>query len=236
MPFITRKSILTVFIVVIAALAALGGFVWSGVYNIAADEPHSSPVYAVLHTLRERSITARANKLHPPPNLTDAALVRQGSGNYDAMCSGCHLIPGLTETELSRGLYPSPPDLARNPVDPATAFWVIKHGIKASGMPAWGKSMADEPIWGMVAFLQQLPQIDADQYRAMVASSAGHSHGGAEDMPHQHSDMPVPDLPPDAADPQPASVEHRHADGTIESHPVPPTAPAEAEHEHDHDH
>ena len=76
--------------------------------------------------------------------------------------------------------------------NPAHHFWVIKHGIKASGMPAWGKSMNDEYIWNMVAFLQGLPKLNAEQYRAMVASSGGHSHGGGETEPHGHADgMPA---------------------------------------------
>jgi len=79
------------------------------------------------------------------------------------MCIGCHLAPGVAETELSQSLYPAPPNLAKIGVDgnPSAAFWVIKHGIKATGMPAWGKSMGDEYIWGMVAFLNQLPTMDA---------------------------------------------------------------------------
>jgi len=63
---------------------------------------------------------------------------------------------------------------------------VIKHGIKATGMPAWGKSMGDEYIWGMVAFIDQLPTMDAKQYQALVASSGGHQHGGGETQMHNH--------------------------------------------------
>jgi hypothetical protein len=65
---------------------------------------------------------------------------------------------------------------------------VIKHGIKASGMPAWGKSMGDEYIWGLVAFLQQLPKLDAAGYKTLVASSGGHSHGGTGSGEHHHHD------------------------------------------------
>ncbi|PKM16559.1 MAG: cytochrome c family protein [Gammaproteobacteria bacterium HGW-Gammaproteobacteria-2] len=236
MTFITRKSIVTGFIVVIAVLAALAGFVWSGVYNIGADEPHSGPMHAVLETLRERSIAVRADTLQVP-DLSDPARIRQGAGNYDAMCVGCHLAPDGEATELSAGLYPAPPNLSKVTIEAASTFWVIKHGIKASGMPAWGRQMSDEYLWNLVAFVQRLPNLDANGYATLVASSEGHSHGGGEtgphdeDAPHQHQEMPM-----DAADPQPASVEHRHADGTIESHPVPPATPAEAEHEHDHDH
>src|SRR3546814_1173163 len=51
-------------------------------------------------------------------------------------------------------------------------------------MPAWGKSMDEEYIWNMAAFLQVLPTLDEGEYQAMVARSGGHSHGGGETKPH----------------------------------------------------
>lgn len=181
----TRKF--TAVIVGLAVLAAaVGVFIWSGLYNIGADDPHFRATYAILETLRDRSIETRASKLEVP-DLSDPARITQGAGNYNAMCIGCHLSPGMGDTELSKGLYPAPPNLARDAVKPEHAFWVIKHGIKASGMPAWGKSMADDYIWNMAAFLQKLPTLDANQYKAMVAHSGGHSHGGGETSGHEHS-------------------------------------------------
>ncbi len=241
MPIVTRHSMITVVVLVFASLLIIGMFVWSGIYNIGADDKHSRPVHSLLQMIRERSVTARANRLHPPPDFNDAALVRQGAGNYNAMCTGCHLAPGMAETELSRGLYPAPPNLSTDDVgDAAHHFWVIKHGIKASGMPAWGPSMGDEYIWGMVGFLQQLPKLDAAQYQAMVDSSGGHSHGGGETEPHGHDEGTPADHHDTAAGTAPTSgippvmVEHRHADGTVESHPVTPPAPADDGHDHQH--
>ncbi|MEO6155437.1 MAG: cytochrome c [Thermomonas sp.] len=184
----TRHIIVTS--AVLGAIAVTAGvFAWTGIYNIGADDAHTKPVYSMLQMARERSITARSRKLHPSPDLNDAARIRQGAGNYNAMCTGCHLAPGMAETELSKGLYPAPPNLSTADMqDPAHHFWVIKHGIKASGMPAWGKSMSDDYIWNMVAFLQQLPKLNEEQYKAMVASSGGHSHGGGETAPHDDGD------------------------------------------------
>lgn len=56
-------------------------------------------------------------------------------------------------------------------VEPKAAFWVIKHGIKMSAMPAWGPTHDDATIWSMVAFLQKLPILDATQYKAIVAKA-----------------------------------------------------------------
>src|SRR3546814_12958820 len=70
---------------------------------------------------------------------------------YAAMCTQCHLKPGLKDSELRQGLYPLPPNLSQVRVDPKDAFWVIKHGIKMSEMPAWGMVPGhDDPtIWSM---------------------------------------------------------------------------------------
>lgn len=233
MPFMTRKSMLALAVLSGAIGLAIGGFVWSGIYNVAADDSHTRPVNAMLQTLRERSITARSRKLHPPPNLDDPALIRQGAGNYSAMCTGCHLGPGIQPTELSRGLYPPPPDFSKIPAgDPAHDFWVIKHGIKATGMPAWGKSMKDDYIWGMAAFLQQLPKLDAEQYKALVASSGGHGHGGGETAPQGSAagaavDESKPHDDPPGAHAKPAVDESKPHDDPPGAHDNAPAAGAD---------
>ena len=178
------------------ALVAIGAaaFIGSGAYNIAADEPHWPMTERVLETVRDRSIETRMAGIDVP-DLDGETLVRAGAGNYDAMCADCHLEPGDDSTELSAGLYPAPPNLGRDGIDdPAEAFWVIKHGIKMTGMPAWGKSMDDGSIWGMVAFLRQLPGMTESRYDELVESSEGHTHGSSEtqvhadDEHHEHDD------------------------------------------------
>lgn len=263
MALVTRKALLTLVVLAAVAVAAIGGFIWSGFYNFAADDPHTAPVYRLLETMRKRSIQARAGRLEVPPDLADRERIVQGSGNYNAMCMGCHLAPGMEGTEMSRGLYPAPPDLSRTTVDAAEAFWVIKHGIKASGMPAWGQSMDDEYIWNMVAFLQALPGLDAEQYQAVVSSSGGHDHGGGETEPHDHpADAPVDqdgstgshagvNMVGDGTDDE--GTPHAHPPGTPADHhapaqpargavtpapsPEPKPATGEDQHDgHDHDH
>ncbi|SFK92640.1 c-type cytochrome [Lysobacter sp. cf310] len=244
MALTTRKTALALAIAATATAVAAGGLVWAGVYDVGADAPHTRPVYALLETVRKRSIAVRADELQAPPDLSSPVRLRQGAGNYEAMCSGCHLAPGMRSTELSRGLYPAPPDLSKTPVDPRHAFWTIKHGIKASGMPAWGASMGDDYIWNMAALLQALPGMDADQYRALVAESGGHSHGGGEtaDRDHPHGDdgdhgaaaeLEGTGHPSQAAasgseTDEPGSERrpaHVHADGKPHAHPPTPTAP-----------
>ena len=130
----TRKRVWLIGVPLVV-VAGTAGFIWGGVYNVAADDMHTKPVHFLLETARERSIVARLGQLDVPSDLDDRTRIVQGAGNYAAMCTGCHLAPSMAETELSQGLYPTPPDLSKHKVDVAKAFWVIKHGIKASGMP-----------------------------------------------------------------------------------------------------
>ncbi|BAN36056.1 cytochrome c family protein [Sulfuricella denitrificans skB26] len=195
-------------------LAAGAVAVYFGVLDIAADTPHSPLVYSLIETAREQAIDRQTRDLTAPANLSDTDRARRGAGNYAAMCVGCHLAPGKADSEIRMGLYPTPPDLSRSTKAAASTaarkFWVIKHGIKASGMPAWSKGgMEDEVIWDLVAFLQDLPSLSESQYVALVEASDGHSHGGLDveaDM-HGRSDNSVPQAL--------TAGGHEHADGHV---------------------
>jgi mono/diheme cytochrome c family protein len=147
-------------------------FVGSGMYNIGADDHHTKPVLAIIETLRDRSIDIRAESL-AAPRLADRARIVAGAERYSELCVGCHLAPGVTKSDLRAGLYPHPPNLAQDAIrDPRRTFWTIKHGIKMSAMPAWGKSLDDEVIWDIVAFVRQLPNVSPETYRHLSQAQA----------------------------------------------------------------
>ncbi len=199
------KRYLAAMLLVLAALIlGVGGFVYSGIYNIGADSPHTRPMLLLMQLVRDRSIERHSRDLSVP-GLDDPALILKGAGQYAAMCTGCHLAPGMADSEIRPGLYPQPPNLSRHPVDPRAAFWVIKHGIKMSAMPAWGGSHDDATIWSMVAFLQKLPGMTPAQYKDIVARAPpdddmgsmqdGDTQGVSAGLPvmrrHPHGDAPV---------------------------------------------
>src|SRR3982751_1560705 len=125
-------------LVLLLVLAAFAGiFIYAGFYNIGADAPHSGLVYNALQELRERSIENRSRNIVQPADLNSPKRVAAGAGLYAEMCTGCHLGPGVERSEMSQGLYPQAPELALgNKHTPAQQFWIIKHGVKLSAMPA----------------------------------------------------------------------------------------------------
>ena len=152
------------------ALMAIGAvvFIGSGIYNIGADDHHTRIVLAVITQLRERSIDARARRI-TVPELKDGSRVTGGAGHYAALCVACHLAPGVTKSDLRPGLYPHPPNLAQEDVlDARKAFWIIKHGIKMSAMPAWNKALDDQAIWDVVSFVRKMPDMTPETYRELT--------------------------------------------------------------------
>ncbi|HXB19467.1 MAG TPA: cytochrome c [Steroidobacteraceae bacterium] len=145
-----------------------GLIVASGLYNIGADDHHTALVTALITQLRDRSIAVRARSV-AVPDLSGAADIEAGARRYALECSVCHLAPGVSHSQLRRGLYPHPPNLAQQqPPAPQRAFWVIKHGIKMSAMPAWGTTLDDPAIWELVAFIERMPAISPEDYQHLT--------------------------------------------------------------------
>ena len=162
------------FLIVISSGSVI---VFSGIVDVAADKPHSKLVYWLLEKTRESSI-AKASANIQVPDLSDYELLLTGGADYGFMCADCHLAPGQKESDMSLGLYPAPTNLSLDYKQPANIdaararnFWIIKHGIKASGMPAWGLTHDDQRIWAMVAFIERLPTLTPEQYQILTATN-----------------------------------------------------------------
>jgi mono/diheme cytochrome c family protein len=169
----TAKVSFAVVALLVAGVLGAILFVSSGVYDIGADDHHTKLVFAVIERLRDRSIERRAKEIEAVPPLEDTTRILAGARRYAELCAGCHLAPGVMKSAIRRGMYPLPPSLAQETVpDARTAFWIVKHGIKMSAMPAWGKSLDDVAIWDIVAFLRQMPNLSPEAYQQMSKSEA----------------------------------------------------------------
>lgn len=214
-------------LVIVAVLAVIGtiGFAYSGFYDVSASSPHSGLVSWLLSTTSHASIERQASRVSVP-DLSDTALAREGVNDFDAMCVGCHGAPGKNPEAMGRGLNPPAPDLAETAahMNSAELFWVTKHGIKMTGMPAWGATHDDDALWPVVAFMTLLPELDADAYQALLASATGMGHHAEsdDDETHEHSGTTPA-----------AAVPHDHS---THDHDEPAPEPEQAPHDDGHDH
>ena len=173
-------------------------FIWLGIFNIAANDKHWTVTTSLLETIRDKSISSRASDIKSP-DLSGSERITRAAANYEAMCSQCHLAPGIEKSELYEGLYPQPPvfhKLAKYTRKPEETFWIIKNGIKMTGMPSWGIYNSDKQIWDMVALLTELKNITPEQYNKLVESGEHtHERGGHMDNHHNESQTKKTNVP-----------------------------------------
>jgi Raf kinase inhibitor-like YbhB/YbcL family protein len=126
----------------------------------------------------EHSVKQHAKRI-AAPELSDRAMIVMGFHHYDAMCVECHGAPGVRHKEIAEGLWPEAPDLAKTASDwkPEELYWIIKNGIKFTGMPAWGPSHRDQDLWALTAFVRTLPAMSASAYAAMRDSASRGAQG-----------------------------------------------------------
>ncbi len=151
----------------------------TGSYNIAATQPHMDITERAIAAMVDASVRNHAGGIEVP-ELTRADTLA-GAAPFDAMCVDCHTAPGVGRAEFAQGLYPLPPKLFG--VDtvwtPNELFWIIKNGIKMTGMPAFGPTHNDEEIWSIVAFtsyVRELSYYDYLELQDSVSSSPGEAH------------------------------------------------------------
>jgi mono/diheme cytochrome c family protein len=189
------KTVLKLLGLLAVIILAVLLFIFSGCYDIAASTPDSGLINWALRTTRNRSVHRATESLEGKvqvPNLDDAERVRTGFAHYHENCVTCHGAPGVKVSEVGQGLNPFPPELAKRRRDESVEdFWIIKNGIKMTGMPSFGVTHTDDQIWDIVAFLRRLRKLSPAEYQAMV-EQAGPGAPGVESE-EEHGEAPGKD-------------------------------------------
>jgi len=159
---------------IVVAIAAVVCF-FGGFYSIAATQQDPGPVAWALIQVRQASIAHHASDT-PPGSLNDPATIRAGARAFaERGCVACHGGPDVHWAKFSEGLNPAPPDLKEivGDIHPSQLFWVVKNGIKMTGMPSFGMAgVPDAEIWSIVAFLKKLPTVSGADFRVWSTSGS----------------------------------------------------------------
>ena len=163
------------FVGAVAILVVIGAaaYFFGGYYSVAAAEPSLGIIDWALERIREASVE-RHSVASPPVRLDDPTVIKDGAQAFSKLgCVNCHGAPGVKWAKFSEGLRPDPPDLkdAAGELEPTQLFWVIKNGIKMTGMPSFGLiGTEDKALWAVVAFIKKLPSVSPEDYRAWSQS------------------------------------------------------------------
>jgi cytochrome c553 len=152
-------------------LAGLGGFFVAamGLVPITASSGHWPITAWFLNFTMSRSVSTHSLGTTVPA-LDDSGMVIKGATHYHRGCFPCHGNPAIHHPRIARQMTPHPPYLP--PVlhewKPEELFYIVKHGVKFTGMPAWPTQERDDEVWAIVAFLQKFPELDEQEYSRMV--------------------------------------------------------------------
>ena len=152
-----RRGLLLLFLALL--LLAAGATVALYHFSLSAlNEPGRVETY--LATKAKFWIISRSAR-GPLPTAPpyDARSVGIGQMAYGGECANCHGVDGRTPTDIGRWMYPRTLALDSAQVQQwsdAELFWIVKNGIRLSGMPGFGKIHKDEQIWHLVHYVRSL--------------------------------------------------------------------------------
>lgn len=181
-----RLRVVAIWVAATVLVLSVGGFLFaaSGLYNVAASKGHFAVTELFIEFALRRSIATHSMGVEAPP-LGDPDLLQLGAGHFESGCAPCHGTPGEPNNPIVRRMLPAPPPLseavAGMPAD--EMFWIVKHGLKYTGMPAWVSQERDDEVWAVVAFLRALPDMEAEDYRALAMGNVDAGSPAAERPP-----------------------------------------------------
>lgn len=173
----TLKLPLVTLAILAVGAAAFAAVVFGGIVDVAATTPHFAPVEWTLRTTLRNSVRRHARNIEVPAgvNLRDPAVAERGFGHYSEVCSTCHGGPGVDPAPWIV-LLPHPRPLVETAASwtDAELYWIVKHGIRMTGMPAVGATHEDAELWEIAAFVRQLPEMSPEDYESMAARHRDH--------------------------------------------------------------
>lgn len=168
---------------------------WSGIYNVAASRGHTRLVEWFLQFGMENSVEVRSSATDRPETL-DADFIALGAAHYRDGCAYCHGAPGISRPVVARQMLPAPPLLTAvsHRWKDDELHWIVQHGLKYTGMPAWPSQSRSDEVWAVVAFLKALPNMSGAEYERLAgdplpagtpraAALCGRCHGDSATRP-----------------------------------------------------
>ena len=159
------KTILVIIVLIIIGCAL---FLFTGLYNVSADVKGPSMIEGALSAISSQSVSFHSANVKVP-SLKDSTSYIAGLGYYITSCVFCHGGPGIGRSPVSQGLNPAPPSLVQSDISPLPkkTFWIVKHGIKMTGMPSFGKTLSEKTLWDIVNFVNSLPKLKENDFKSL---------------------------------------------------------------------
>ncbi len=194
-----KHALITLFFLAVIGLASALWVIIGGRFDVASSAELPQPIHDLIHQTRVNAVRREARDLSIElPDLDDETLMFEAVVGFESMCADCHHPPGASPSALAQGLNPPPADLTESAGKRSTEelFWVTKHGIRMSGMPAWGPTHSDDELLPVVALIERFPAFADHDYGELLAAAEAAGidhdhdhdhHGEGHDHGHHHN-------------------------------------------------
>lgn len=157
----------------LVGLVAIIGGLWLAAQGASARPEPGRVETAIARAARHYAIPS-SERARTSPATSMPETIRAGMEHWADHCASCHGNDGSGATEMGGGLYPRVPDMrlpATQQLSDGELFHIIEHGVKLTGMPAWGTGTpeGEEASWHLVHFIRHLPALSEDEIAEMEA-------------------------------------------------------------------
>jgi mono/diheme cytochrome c family protein len=167
------KTTLRVATVVAATLLTVmaGGVSYVVATGLSA-RPAPGPIETRLARTMRRLATPRDVRARTPPLPSTADAVAEALNHFARYCATCHSNDGSGEAPIGKAMFPRAPDMRQAPTQALSdgeLFYIIEHGVRFTGMPAWGDGSpkGEDLGWKLVHFIRHLPQLTPEELKEM---------------------------------------------------------------------
>ena len=155
-----RNFILGMIVTLLLLIAGAWLVVREGYLDFSADRAPSALENSLAMSAVDASTDRHAPRGNNPVAPTEENIVA-GAKLYVDHCAGCHGVPSNPDSQFGRSFNPPVPAFFHDAPDMSESqnFYIIEHGIRWSGMPAWSHTLTDQQVWEAVTFLANLDKL-----------------------------------------------------------------------------
>ncbi|MFW6340992.1 MAG: c-type cytochrome [Wenzhouxiangella sp.] len=169
-----RHGLITLLLAGLIAALVAATIIVGGRFDVSVSAQLPPPIHDLIHLTRVNAVKRATRDLQGrPADLNDRQVLLDAVRSFQALCADCHSPPGFPTPPLARSLNPPPADLTEvaGKRTLEELFWVTKHGIRMSAMPAWGQSQSDERLWAIATLVAHFAELSAAEYRAVSTAA-----------------------------------------------------------------
>ena len=143
----------------------------SGLIAFPASREDPVGLAGFVHQSFRASARRHSRDIAVPADLDAPWRVQLGAAQFARSCAACHGEPGRGQSPLALSMRPRPQYLPAvlGAFDARSLFWIVRNGAKFTAMPAWPQRDRGDEVWSMVAFLRQMPHMDAVRYAGLAS-------------------------------------------------------------------